>query len=130
MASSVTPNGIFTYLRSAILAEDPAVYVTSVRENIPASLPCVWILPTDLSEVSSAVTLDGTDRQMSATYEVQIFANTSAEAWALGDIVLTAMKELNFIRTGFSPVANIDRTIYRIVGRFRRAIGAGDMMPE
>ncbi len=130
MASNVTPNGIYTYLRAAILAEDSSVYVTSVRENVPPSLPCVWILPTDLAENRNAVALDGTDEQMSASYEVQIFANTSDKAWALGGVIINAMKELNFIRTGYSPVANVDRTIYRIVGRFRRAVGAGDMMPE
>lgn len=124
-------NGIYTYLRSAVLASNANAYVTSRYVPKPPSFPACYIHEIDNSRPLENIQLDFQDVQWESVYEVQVASakrNTAAtEAYAIMDAVKQAFSNLYFRE--FSET-NIDNgETFTIIGRFRRVIGGGDTMP-
>ena len=127
-------NGIFDYVKRSILASHSEAYVTSRREPIPRAFPCVEIRQFNKNRQINAVTLDMKDRQYITIFEVQIFSNSQnsalSEAYALEETVETAFNNLGYRVTFCQPIDNIDPSIFRIIARFERVIGMGDILPD
>lgn len=124
-------NAIYTYLRNDIRAEHPSAYITSRKVAKPASFPAILIHEIDRSRPLRNIQLDYQDIQWESVYEVQIVsakANTaSSEAYSIMDVVKQSFNNLYYRE--FSET-NIDTgDTFTLIGRFRRIIGGGDVMP-
>ena len=129
-----TPHSIYTYVRDAVKEEFPSAYTTSRYEPVPQGFPCMMLRVIEESRPTENITLTFSDKQKRYSIEVQVFSNKKknamAEADKLMDCVCAAMNELFFIQDMRSPMDNADATIARIVSRFHRIIGGGDVIPE
>lgn len=124
-------NAIYTYLRNDIRAEYPSAYITSRKVAKPASFPAILIHEIDRSRPLRNIQLDYQDIQWESVYEVQIVsakANTaSSEAYSIMDVVKNSFNNLYYRE--FSET-NIDTgDTFTLIGRFRRIVGGGDVMP-
>lgn len=124
-------NAIYTYLRNDIRAEFPSAYITSRKVAKPASFPAILIHEIDRSRPLRNIQLDYQDIQWESVYEVQIVsakANTaSSEAYSIMDVVRNSFNDLYYRE--FSET-NIDSSdTFTLIGRFRRIVGGGDVMP-
>ncbi len=124
-------NAIYTYLRNDIRAEYPSAYITSRKVAKPASFPAILIHEIDRSRPLRNIQLDYQDIQWESVYEVQIVsakANTaSSEAYSIMDVVKNSFNDLYYRE--FSET-NIDTgDTFTLIGRFRRIVGGGDVMP-
>ena len=73
-------NGIYDYVRKCVLAVYTDAYVTSRREPVPKSMPCVQIQQLNKMRPTNAMTLDLNDRQYLSTFEAQIYSNSQDSA--------------------------------------------------
>ncbi len=124
-------NAIYSYLRNDIRAEYPSAYITSRKVAKPASFPAILIHEIDRSRPLRNIQLDYQDIQWESVYEVQIVsakANTaSSEAYSIMDVVRNSFNDLYYRE--FSET-NIDTgDTFTLIGRFRRIVGGGDVMP-
>lgn len=124
-------NAIYSYLRNDIRAEYPSAYITSRKVAKPASFPAILIHEIDRSRPLRNIQLDYQDIQWESVYEVQIVsakANTaSSEAYSIMDVVRNSFNNLYYRE--FSET-NIDTgDTFTLIGRFRRIVGGGDVMP-
>ena len=115
---------VFTRLKTAIVAEYPAADVQGVYVNAPSVFPHVSIEMQDSSDVSEHISQDPTDEHDLCLFDINIYSNKEgtrkSECKAIAQIVDRVMKSMNFRRTAFTPVPNLnDATIYRFVARYR-----------
>ena len=130
--SGYTRNGIYNKVRSDILAEFPNAYVTSRKVAKPASFPAVLVHEIDRNRPIQFTQLDFKDVQWESAFEVQVVSakqdTASSEAYEIMDIARQSLSDLYYRE--FSEI-NIDNgDTFNIIGRFRRRIGGGDIMPE
>ena len=129
--SGYTRNAVYTEVRSAILAEFPNAYTTSRMVAKPSTFPAVLIHEIDRNRPLQNVQLDFQDVQWESTFEVQIVsakANTaSTEAYGIMDIVRQTFSNLYYREFSETNIDNGDT--FTLIGRFRRVIGGGDVMP-
>lgn len=127
-------NGIYDYICKSVHAYNSDAYVTSRREPVPKAMPCVQIQQLNKMRPTNAMTLDLNDRQYLSTFEAQIYSNSKdsalSEAYGLEEVVESAFNELGYRVTFCQPIDNYDPAIYRLVARYERVIGVGDMLPD
>lgn len=129
-----TRNSIYSYVKKAVELEMPNAFVTAEYTATPAKFPAVFIREISQVRTAEATTLAFTDKQHESSFEVQIFSakqsGAMTEAYKLMEIVRNSFNELYFAEISETPIENaIDKTIFRLVARFRRVIGGGDTMP-
>ena len=127
-----TRNAVYTRVRSAIIAQFPNAYITSRYVAKPSTFPAILIHEIDRNRPLRNTQLDFQDVQWESVFEVQVVsskANTAAtEAYAIMDIARQSLSDLYYRE--FSE-ANVDSgDTFTIIGRFRRVIGGGDVMPN
>lgn len=99
----------------------------------PASFPCVTLVEDDNRRLRE--TDDGTTKEHYAkvTYTCNIYTNDEnkkALAKEIAQVIDNKMAQMNFTRTIFSQVPNIDRTIYRIVLKYEAIVDEGKTSGE
>lgn len=127
-----TRNAVYTRVRSAIIAQFPNAYITSRYVAKPSTFPAILIHEIDRNRPLRNTQLDFKDVQWESVFEVQVVsskANTAAtEAYNIMDIARQSLSDLYYRE--FSE-ANVDSgDTFTIIGRFRRVIGGGDVMPN
>ena len=126
-----TRNAVYTRVHDAILSEFPDTYVASRHVAKPSSFPAVLIHEIDRNRPLQSTQLDFEDVQWESVFEVQVVsakANTAAtEAYAIMEIARQALSNLYYREFSETNIDNGDD--FTIVGRFRRKIGGGDVMP-
>lgn len=127
-----TRNAVYDYVRGQIIGEFPTAYVTSRYVAKPPSFPACLIHEIDRNRPIQNTQLDFQDVQWESVFEIQVAsarANTAAsEAYSIMDVARQALSDLYYRE--FSET-NIDKgDTFTIIGRFRRVIGGGDVMPE
>lgn len=132
MATAYSRNAIYNYLRNAIKVEFPNAYCTSKLVAKPSAFPACYIHEIDRNRPIQNVQLDFKDVQYESVFEIQVVsakANTAAsEAYDIMDVAREAFSNLYYRE--FSET-NIDRgDTFTVIGRFRRTIGGGDIMPS
>lgn len=129
--SGYTRNGVYNFIRSAVLEQFPGAYVTSRKVAKPPSFPAVLIHEIDRNRPVENTQLDFQDTQWESVFETQIVsakANTSAaEAYEIMEIVRQAFSNLYYREFSETNIDNGDT--FNVIGRFRRKIGGGDVMP-
>lgn len=127
-----TRNAIYTTVSNAIKAQYSNAYCTSRRVAKPATFPACYIHEIDNFRPQRFIQLDFEDVQWESAFEIQIVsnkANTAAsEAYAIMDIARGAFNDLYYRE--FSESTIDDGDLFTVIGRFRRVIGGGDVMPS
>lgn len=126
-----TRNAVYDRVHDALAEAYPSAYITSRYVAKPPSFPACLVHEIDRSRPIGNTQLDFQDVQWESVFEVQIAsakANTAAkEAYGIMDVVREAFSNLYYRE--FSET-NVDRgDTFTIIGRFRRVIGGGDVMP-
>ena len=127
-----TRNAVYTRVRSAIIAQFPNAYITSRYVAKPSTFPAILIHEIDRNRPLRNTQLDFQDVQWESVFEVQVVsskANTAAtEAYAIMDIARQSLSDLYYRE--FSEANADSGDTFTIIGRFRRVIGGGDVMPN
>lgn len=124
-------NAVYTRITEAIKEQFPNAYCTSRYVATPAHFPSCYIREIDNFRPQQFTQLDFQDKQWESVFEVQIAsadANTaSSEAHAIMEVAKTALNDLYYRE--FSEVSIDGEDRFTVIGRFRRRIGGGDVMP-
>lgn len=101
----------------------PGLKVYSITPEIPESFPCIVIEMQ--SNVTTRSTLEfgkPTENHADVVFQVDVYANNGdlrrETAKTLFDFIDLSMQDMGFVRMMATPTPNIDRTIYRITGRY------------
>lgn len=127
-------NKVLSVVREAVLAQYPTASVYGEYVEVPASFPCVTV--TEDTNYTYVYTKDEqlAEHHAEVQYSINVYSNKQTgaklEAKAIMNIADNAMQGMKFWRTMTRQVPNVDRTIYRLIARYRAVVGeptqAGD----
>ena len=125
-------NAVYTRVVNAIKAEYQNANCTSRYVPKPASFPACYIHEIDNSRPSQYTQLDYQDVQWESVFEIRIVSTKSGtaatEAYNIFALAEAAFNNLYYLR--FQQTTSDDGSKFTIIGRYRRRIGGGDVMPE
>lgn len=126
-----TRNAVYDRVHDAVSAAFPTVYVTSRYVAKPPSFPACLVHEIDRSRPLGNTQLDFEDVQWESVFEIQIVsAKAKAAAKEAYDIMDVARQTFSNLYYREFSETNIDKgDTFTIIGRFRRVIGGGDVMP-
>ena len=128
-----TREGVYTYVRNALVADTASVYVTARREPVTKTFPAVRIAEVNRTRSQQYATLANDDDQYVSVFETEIFSNKKngalTEAYGLLEVVEKAFKELGYFETFCEAIDNIDPSVFRLLSRFTKQTGKGDDIP-
>lgn len=120
-------NKVLSVVREAVLAQYPTASVYGEYVEVPASFPCVTV--TEDTNYTYVYTKDEqlAEHHAEVQYAVNVYSNKQTgaklEAKAIMSIADNAMQGMKFWRTMTRQVPNVDRTIYRLIARYRAVVG-------
>ena len=130
----ITRIDVYDYIANAIDRADRHVACSARLEPVPEEFPACSIVQISEGSISKNYTLAYDDQQVQRIFEVHVFSNKKTgallEAESILEEVRAAFRRLYFKESFVGRIENTDPTIMRLVGRFRRAIGGDDEMPE
>jgi hypothetical protein len=125
-------NAVYTRVVNAIKTEYPNANCTSRYVPKPASFPACYIHEIDNFRPTQYTQLDFQDVQWESVFEIQIVSTKSGtaatEAYNIFALAEAAFSNLYYRR--FQQTTSDDGSKFTIIGRYRRRIGGGDVMPE
>ena len=120
-------NKVLSVVREAVLAQYTTASVYGEYVEVPASFPCVTV--TEDTNYTYVYTKDEqlAEHHAEVQYAVNVYSNKQTgaklEAKAIMNIADNAMQGMKFWRTMTRQVPNVDRTIYRLIARYRAVVG-------
>lgn len=120
-------NKVLSVVREAVLAQYPTASVYGEYIDVPASFPCVTV--TEDTNYTYVYTKDEQlmEHHTEVQYSVNVYSNKKTgaklEAKAIMNIADNAMQSMKFWRTMTRQVPNVDRSIYRLIARYRAVVG-------
>lgn len=120
-------NKVLSVVREAVLAQYPTASVYGEYVEVPASFPCVTV--TEDTNYTYVYTKDEqlAEHHAEVQYAINVYSNKQTgaklEAKAIINIADNAMQSMKFWRTMTRQVPNVDRTIYRLIARYRAVVG-------
>lgn len=120
-------NKVLSVVRESVLAQYPTASVYGEYVEVPASFPCVTV--TEDTNYTYVYTKDEqlAEHHAEVQYAVNVYSNKQTgaklEAKAIMNIADNAMQGMKFWRTMTRQVPNVDRTIYRLIARYRAVVG-------
>lgn len=120
-------NKVLSVVREAVLAAYPNAVVYGEYIDAPASFPCVTV--TEDTNYTYVYTKDEQlmEHHAEVQYAVNVYSNKQVgaklEAKAILNIADNAMQSMKFWRTMTRQVPNVDRSIYRMIARYRAVVG-------
>ena len=120
-------NKVLSVVREAVLAQYPTASVYGEYVEVPASFPCVTV--TEDTNYTYVYTKDEqlAEHHAEVQYAVNVYSTKQTgaklEAKAIMNIADNAMQGMKFWRTMTRQVPNVDRTIYRLIARYRAVVG-------
>ena len=131
---NITRNAVYNYIENAIAAEMSDVYVTSVYEPKPASLPAVILREIGDFRNAENMTFTGAQGVRTSTFEAQIVTSQTngalTKAYDILDIVRAAFFALYYNETNALIVEDGSTGRYRLRVSYRRVIGDADTLPN
>lgn len=116
-------NDVFTAVRSAY--SGASCYGEYV--SVPAAFPCICIYEASNSTYRRSQDTDLQEHQANLMYECNVYSDKTAgkktEARSIAKLVDETMQDMKFTRTFYSPLPNMDRTIFRITMRWEAIAG-------
>ena len=129
--SGYTRNAVYTRIVNAIKAQYANAYCTSRYVAKPSTFPACYIHEVDYSRPVEFTQLDFQDVQWESVFEIQVVSTkkdvASSEAYAIMGIARAAFNELYYREFSETTIDSGDK--FTVIGRFRRRIGGGDVMP-
>jgi hypothetical protein len=126
-----TRTAVYDRVVDAILAEYPNAYCTSRYVLKQAKFPACYIHEIDNSRPLQNVQLDFQDVQWESVFEIQVVStkagSSAAEAYAIMELAKAEFTKLYYREFSETNIDTGDK--FTLVGRFRRIIGGGDVMP-
>lgn len=120
-------NKVLSVVREAVLAQYPNASVYGEYIDVPESFPCVTV--TEDTNYTYVYTKDEQlmEHHAEVQYAVNVYSNLQTgaklEARKIMNIADTAMQNMKFWRTMTRQVPNVDRSIYRLIARYRAVVG-------
>lgn len=120
-------NKVLSVVREAVLAQYPTASVYGEYVEVPESFPCVTV--TEDTNYTYVYTKDEqlAEHHAEVQYAVNVYSNKQTgaklEAKAIMNIADNAMQSMKFWRTMTRQIPNVDRTIYRLIARYRAVVG-------
>ena len=120
-------NKVISIVRDAVIAQYPTASVYGEYVDVPESFPCVTV-----TEDTNYTFVYSKDEQLmehhaEVQYAINVYSNkhtgAKLEARAILNLADTAMQNAGFWRTMTRQVPNVDRTIYRLIARYRAVVG-------
>lgn len=110
-----------------VLRETYGARVSGEYEPTPSSFPAVTIVETSNTVYQRMISSSGMENAAQLMYEVSIYTNTigskKLEAKAILKTADEAFSKMGFVRTYYTPIANLeDASIYRIVARYEAIV--------
>lgn len=126
-----TRNAVYTRVRKAIMGEFPRASCTSRFVPKPSYFPACYIHEIDYNRPRQYTQLDYEDIQWESVFEIQIVSNqadtASTEAYEIMEVAKAAFNGLYYREFSETTIDSGDK--FTVIGRFRRVIGGGDVMP-
>lgn len=123
-------NNLILAARSQFVSTYPGLRVYSITPEVPESFPCIVV--EMLSDITAKKTLEfgkTSENHADVTFQIDVYCNngdnrkqTAKTIFAFLD---TTMQNMGFVRILATPTPNIDRTIYRITGRYTGRVDEG-----
>ena len=120
-------NKVLSVVREAVLAKYPTASVYGEYVETPETFPCVTVVED--TNYTYVYTKDEQlmEHQCEVQYSVNVYSDKQTgaklEARAILAVADEAMQNMKFWRTMSRQVPNVDRTIYRVIARYRAVIG-------
>jgi len=111
-------NQIYSEVTEYIKQSYSSVYCTSRNELIPESFPCVNLQVVSNYRPKGNATLSNDDNVNRVTFELQVYAELSADCWGITRKAEEKFKALSFFEESCLTVDNLDPKIQRVVARF------------
>ena len=120
-------NKVLSVVREAVLAAFPNASVYGEYIDVPESFPCVTV-----TEDTNYTYVYSKDEQLmehhaEVQYAVNVYSNLQTgaklEVRKIMGIADAAMQNMKFWRTMSRQVPNVDRSIYRMIARYRAVVG-------
>lgn len=121
-------NYIYTYVRSALLAEFANVDVSSEYTENPAVFPHVCIEMSDNTTHAESMTAQQREFAAEQTFTVNIYTvsqTRKSDAKKIAAVVDSSLSTLGFRRAMYLRTPNIDRNIYRLTMRYNGIVSVG-----
>ena len=129
--SGYTRNAVYDKVREDIVTGHPSAYVASRLIPKPPAFPAVLLHEIDRSRPIENIQLDYQDVQWESVFEAQVVSakksTASTEAYAIMETIRQSFNDLYYREFSETNIDTGDK--FTIVGRFRRVIGGGDVMP-
>lgn len=116
-------NKITVDVRTQYLSTYPKIRVGSIPPETPEQFPFISV--EMISDTTTRNTLEfgkPTENHADLVFQIDVFTNDGntkkQTAKKLFNFVDLTMQNMGFVRTMATPTPNIDRTIYRITGRY------------
>lgn len=124
-------NAVYTRVHNAIKAAYPKAYITSRYVAKPSSFPACLIHEIDRNRPLENTQLDFEDVQWESTFEIQAVSvkngTAATEVYGIMDVARQAFSDLYYREFSETNIDKGDKLT--IIGRFRRVIGGGDVLP-
>ena len=119
---------VFSTVATALRAEFTGIFVSGEAVAAPSSFPAVTLVEQDNSTYQRSLDSSGSEKHAVVMYEANAYSNLGSgkkkQTRAIMAIIDNEMQDMGFVRIGSSPaeVPNADKTIYRMVARYRATI--------
>jgi hypothetical protein len=121
-------NEVFSTVATALRTEFSGIFVSGEYVSAPPSFPAVTLVEQDNSTYQRSLDSSGSEKHAVVMYEANAYSNLGSgkkkQTRAIMAIIDNEMQDMGFVRIGSSPaeVPNADKTIYRMVARYRATI--------
>lgn len=115
-------NIVFDAVSTDLESEYENIFVTSEYVETPSEFPCVSIVESDSSVSMRDITTSEIEVATDVAYVVNIYDNSvnlkKGVVKAIANTLDDTMNRLGFVRTMLQPTPNVDRSVYRMTGRY------------
>jgi hypothetical protein len=121
-------NEVFSTVATALRTEFSGIFVSGEYVSAPPSFPAVTLVEQDNSTYQRSLDSSGSEKHAVVMYEANAYSNLGSgkkkQTRAIMAIIDNEMQDMGFVRIGSSPaeVPNADKTIYRMVARYRATV--------
>ena len=119
---------VFSTVATALRDEITGIFVSGEAIAAPSSFPAVTLVEQDNSTYQRSLDSSGSEKHAVVMYEANAYSNLGSgkkkQTRAIMAIIDDEMQGMGFVRIGSSPaeVPNADKTIYRMVARYKATI--------
>ncbi len=130
---NITRNAVYNYIENAVSTQLPSLYITSVYEPIPATLPALILREIGNLRNRENMTFTGAQGVRTSTFEAQVVVGkvngSMFDAYSILEIVKQAFFGIHYNETNVVIVEDGATGRYRLRASYRRVIGDADTLP-